>query len=102
MFDRQKNAGHDGDAGIKKKLRSKAVSKKQEGADGRNHRLYIQDNVDHGRVAVLQSEGEEDRAHGRAGEPGEDQVTPAALVDFADLAELRKKDRQKHEQDEDV
>ena len=39
---------------------------------------------------------------GRTGEPGKDQVTPGARIDFSQLAELRNEDRQEHQQNEDV
>ena len=102
MFHRQENAGENRDACVEKKARREAVAEKQERAQGGNDRLNVQDHIHDRWVAVLEGESEKDRAHGRASEPGEEQVTPGACIDLAQLAEPRNQDRQEHQQDEHV
>src|SRR5712691_406841 len=50
------------------------------------------------RIAIFQREGEENRANSRSCEPGENQVTPAARLDFANLVQARHQKRQEHDQ----
>jgi len=51
---------------------------------------------------VFKREREKNRADGRASETGKEQITPSGDVDFAKLAEIREKQRQEHEQNQNV
>src|SRR5207253_7507607 len=89
MRDGDEDAGKDRDAGIEEETWTEAVAEKQERAHRRDDRLNVQDHVHYCRVAVFQGQSEKDRADGRAGEAGEEQVYPSAHVDFANLGNAR-------------
>ena len=102
MFDGKINAGEDCNWRVDEKSWGELVAEDENGAQRRDNWLNVQDDVDHSRVGVFKGESEKDSADCRAGEPGENQKAPSADVDPTQFAEPREKDRQKHEQDENV
>ena len=102
MRNRDENAGDNRDAGEKEKASGKPVTKKQKRADGRNDRLDIQDHVHDRWIAIFQRQREEDGAHRRPSEPGEEYAAPRARADFRNLFHARDQNRQEHDEDENV
>lgn len=88
MIHRKKNAGEDGNSGEEVEAGREPIAEEQTGANGRNHRLDVEDDIHDRRISVLEGEGEENRSYSRAGEPGKDQKAPGPSVDPRDLAKL--------------
>ena len=53
IFNGEKNSGDNGNRGIDKETRRKSVAKNHHRAQGRNHRLNVEDHIHDGRVAVF-------------------------------------------------
>ena len=102
MIHGKKNAGENGNSGEEVEARREPIAEKQTGANGRNHRLNVEDDIHDRRISVLEREGEENRSHSRAGEPGKDQKAPGTGVDPWDLAKLHQEKGQKHEENQNV
>ena len=51
---------------------------------------------------MLERERKENGSNRGTGEPREEQIAPRLTVDFAKLAQVRKKQWQKHDQDQNV
>src|SRR5438132_5649455 len=100
MLHGNKNTGKDRDAGIKEKSRGEEIAEKKERAQGGDHRLNIEDDVDHCGVAIFQGECEENRSHRRPGESGKNEITPSTGIDFTEITDPWKKERQKHQENE--
>ncbi len=102
MFDREEDARDDGDASVKEEARRETIAEEKESAQRADHWLEIEDDVDDGGVSVLEREGEKDGADRGSGKAREEEVAPGGAVHFPKLAQCGPKNRQEHEQDEDV
>lgn len=102
MFDGNKNAGHDRDGGKEIETPREPIAEEETGAQGREHRLDIEHDVHDRRIPLLQCQSEKYRSDRRASETGEDQVAPGARLYLRNLTKPHHKQRQKHEENEDV
>src|SRR5690242_13798116 len=100
MIDGQENTRHDSKSREGVKTPGQLIPEKHARAESRDDRLNIENDVNDGRVAVFEREGEENSADGRARKAGKDQVTPRPRFDFRNLRKPRDENEQEHQQNQ--